>query len=494
MTLQIDPPNEKQEAFFRARARFVAYGGARGGGKSWAVRVKAALLAFRYAGIRILILRRTFPELRENHILPMKALLKGAAVYRESDKAFSFPPLKVSPFAPAASAAVNSKQSGEFPQGQFICPEDVKKSGGPRKAGGFVGSRIVFGYCANEGDVDQYQGQEYDVIFLDEATHFTEYQYSTLTACLRGANDFPKRMYLTCNPGGVGHMWVKRLFVDRAFRSGEDPNDYVFIQARATDNPALVERDPGYLRMLDNLPDGLREAWRDGRWDVFAGQYFTEFRRETHVIPPQALPESWPRYRAIDYGLDMLACYWAAIDESGRIWVYREHCEPGLNVSAAAARMKELTPSGEQIRYTIAPPDLWSTQKDTGRTMAEIFTRCRVSLAKASNRRVHGWMAVKEFLKLREDGRPGLLVFEGCERLIRDLNAVQHDEKNPSDVAKEPHEYSHSPDALRYLCVFHAMGAQEPEPEDNRDDDAGVEYDVFMTGGDVMGSYLEFGG
>lgn len=447
-TLRIDAPNEKQLAFFKARSRFVAYGGARGGGKSWAVRTKAALMAFRYAGIRILILRRTFPELRENHILPMKALLRDAAVYRESDKAFTFP----------------------------------------------CGSRIVFGYCATEGDVDQYQGQEYDVIFIDEATHFTEYQYSTLTACLRGANAFPKRMYLTCNPGGVGHMWVKRLFVDRAFQEGERPEDYVFIQAKATDNPALLEHDPDYIRMLDNLPAGLREAWRDGRWDVFAGQYFPEFRRETHVIAPQALSADWPRYRAIDYGLDMLACYWAAIDAGGRIWVYREHCEPGLNVSAAAARMKELTPPGERIRYTIAPPDLWSTQKDTGRTMAEIFTRCGVSLAKASNRRIHGWMAVKEFLKLREDGKPGLLVFEGCERLIRDLNAVQHDEKNPSDVAKEPHMYTHSPDALRYLCVFHALGAQELEPEDNRDDDAGMEYDEFMTGGDAGRDYLEYGG
>ena len=77
------------------------------------------------------------------------------------------------------------------------------------------GSSIIFGYCATEGDVLQYQGQEYDVIFIDEATQFTEFQFSTLTACLRGANDFPKRMYLTCNPGGVGHAWVKRLFVDR---------------------------------------------------------------------------------------------------------------------------------------------------------------------------------------------------------------------------------------------------------------------------------------
>ena len=168
MTIAINP-NPKQLEFFRARERFVAYGGARGGGKSWAIRQKARLLALRWPGIRILILRRSFPELQENHILPLLSDLRGLAQYRASEKAFLFP----------------------------------------------GGSRIKFGYCDRERDVDQYQGQEYDVIFLDEATQFTEYQYITLTPCIRGANDFPKRMYLTCNPGGVGHMWVKRLFVDR---------------------------------------------------------------------------------------------------------------------------------------------------------------------------------------------------------------------------------------------------------------------------------------
>lgn len=446
MTRVTIEPNPKQMDFFQARARFVAYGGARGGGKSWAIRQKARLLALYYGGIRILILRRSFPELRENHILPLKRELKDVASYKESDKAFSF----------------------------------------------LNGSRIVFGYCAGEHDVEQYQGQEYDVIFIDEATHFTEYQFSTLTACLRGANPFPKRMYLTCNPGGVGHMWVKRLFVDRAFRAGEDPEDHLFIQARADDNPALVKNDPGYLKMLDNLPEGLRQAWRDGCWDVFAGQFFPEFRRETHVTASRALPRGWPRYRVLDYGLDMLACYWAAVDHTGRIWVYREFCRPGLIVSEAARAILERTPAEEAVRCTIAPPDLWSAQKDTGRTMAEIFHNCGVPLVRASNQRVHGWLVMKEFLKIREDGVPGLVVFDTCPRLIRDISALQHDEKNPSDVAKEPHEYTHSPDAIRYLCVFRAMGA-EPEPE-QPDEDEGPEYDDYMTGGETADSYLDFGG
>ena len=445
-TLTVSKPNPKQVDFFQARARFVAYGGARGGGKSWAIRQKAKLLALYYGGIKILILRRSFPELRENHILPLKRELKGVAVFKETDKAFSF----------------------------------------------LNGSRIVFGYCAGEHDVDQYQGQEYDVICIDEATHFTEYQFSALTACLRGANAFPKRMYLTCNPGGVGHMWVKRLFVDRAFRSGEDPEDYRFIQARAGDNPALTGNDPGYLKMLDNLPDGLRQAWRDGSWDVFAGQYFPEFQAQTHVVRPRTLPGKWPRRRVFDYGLDMLACYWAAMDPTGRIWIYREFCAPGLIVSEAAQAIRERTPPGEDIRYTIAPPDMWSTQKDTGRTMAEIFAGCGVPLVAASNQRVQGWMAVKECLKLREDGAPGLVIFSDCRQLIRDMSAVQHDGKNPSDVAKEPHEYTHSTDAVRYLCAFRSAAAEAEEMVEEEEEE-GVGYEEFLVGGGISESYLEFG-
>lgn len=186
MNYDFGSPNTRQEEFFRAQERFIAYGGARGGGKSWAVRKKAALLALQYPGIRMLLVRRTLPEVRENHILPLITELKGLAEYKKSEEVML-----------------------------FTC-----------------GSRLRFGYCDNETDVTRYQGQEYDVIFLDEATQFTVYQYNTLTACLRGANSFPKRMYLTCNPGGVGHDWVKRLFIDRKFTPTENPQNYRFIPAR----------------------------------------------------------------------------------------------------------------------------------------------------------------------------------------------------------------------------------------------------------------------
>ena len=154
-------PQSKQKEFFLSDKKYIAYGGARGGGKSWALRRKLVLLALNYRGISILLLRRTLTELRDNHIRPLLSELNGFCSYSDSKKCFEFP----------------------------------------------GGSRIVLGYLDTDGDLLRYQGQEYDIIAIDEATQVTEYQFQTLKACLRGANNFPKRMYITCNPGGVGHAW-----------------------------------------------------------------------------------------------------------------------------------------------------------------------------------------------------------------------------------------------------------------------------------------------
>ena len=447
MQWDIGKPNPRQIEFFKARARFIAYGGARGGGKSWAVRKKAAGLALSYPGAGILIVRRTFPELRENHILPMTADLAGVARYRDADKSFTFP----------------------------------------------GGSRIVFGYCSSESDVLQYQGQEYDVIFMDEATQFTEFQFTTLTACLRGANDFPKRFYLTCNPGGVGHAWVKRLFIDRRYKKTEHPEDYVFIAANVYDNHALMAHDPDYVRMLENLPEEQRRAWLLGQWDIFEGQYFAEFDRNVHVCRPYGIPAHWRRYVTLDYGMDMLAALWVAVDEQGRAVVYRELYEgrdngkgengQGHIISAAARRLLEAN-GGDEVQAWLAPPDLWNRRQDTGKSAAELFLENGVPLTKTGNSRVAGWLAVREFLAPGPvSGRPGfaageteaeapqasgpalprLRIFDTCANLIRTLPALRHDERKPEDAAVTPHELTHAPDALRGFCTYWSTAAHAPE-------------------------------
>lgn len=427
--LYLDPPFDKQKEFLRASAPFVAYGGSRGGGKSYAVRLKASLLALRFGGIRILILRRSYPELYENHIKQLKAELAAVAVYRDGDKSLSF-----------------------------------------RNR-----SLIKFGYLDSDGDLLRYQGQEYDVIFMDEATQFTEYQFRMLCASLRGPNCFPKRFYLTCNPGGVGHGWVKRLFLDRDFREGERAEDYVFIRSSVYDNAPLLSRDPDYLARLSVLPDDVRRAWLEGDWDLCAGQYFSEFRRHVHTVEPREIPRGWNRYRAIDYGLDMLACVWAAIDPDGRIYVYREYLAPDLIVSEAADRIRSLS-VGEEIRATYAPPDIWNRQKDTGRSMAEIFADCGVKLTRADSNRIQGWMQVKEYLRVDgEGGEPMLRIFESCENLVRCLPELRRDTRDPWDASTEPHEITHVCDALRYLIRGRPLNSRLPQtrtPEQRMRDEA----------------------
>lgn len=412
--LDISTINPKQDRFFKSRKRFVAYGGARGGGKSWAIDRKAPLLALYYPGIKILLLRRTYKDLERNHVRTLEPLLKGIARYSRQEKCFYFP----------------------------------------------NGSILELGYCASEGDVLQYQGQEYDVIFVDEATQFTEYQYETLTACLRGANSFPKRMYLTCNPGGIGHEWVKRLFISQRYKDTENPDDYEFIAATIHDNKILLNNDPGYVNMLNNLSDGLRQAWRDGNWDMLAGQYFSEFDRGIHVAEPFPIPEHWRRYRAIDYGLDCCACVWVAIDELGSYYVYREYAEPDKIIADGAMDIIRLS-NGEKIGYTVAPSDLWARSQESAKSKADLFAENGLYLIKGSNNREAGWLALKDLMRVHvQGGESRIKIFKNCEGLIECIPALQRDQKKPTDCMTEPHEITHLPDALRYFVLQYTAPAK----------------------------------
>lgn len=433
MAVDLGTPNPKQREFLLARERYIAYGGARGGGKSWAVRMKALAGAARYPGLRALIVRRTYPELEHSIIWPMLTTIHSVQ-----------PPL--------------GKYRGETRTVEFE-----------------NGSVIRFGHLA-AGNLGEYQGQEYDWIFMDEATQFTEREFRVLAATLRGTSKVPRRMYLTCNPGGVGHQWVKRLFVDRRFRGREKPEEYRFIPATVEDNKALLEGAPGYVEMLELLPEDIRKGHRYGDWGVFAGQYFSEFDPKRHVAKGLAPKRGWRLYRGMDYGLDMLACVWFALDETGRMYVYREVQEPGLVVSEAARLIRRLTPAGEDILATAAPPDLWSTQKDSGRTMEELFCKGGVPLLRVSSARVAGWLAVKERLRSGEDGLPGLVIDESCRGLIENLQALRYSESNPSDCATTPHIITHICDALRYGCQLPLGEAEQETAEDEAERALGYIY------------------
>lgn len=452
ITVNLGRPNsDPQRKFFSSKCKYTCYGGARGGGKTWAVRTKAVGGALKYPGIKILIIRRTYKDLENTLIDPIKTMVpQSVGEYNASLYRMTF---------------IN-------------------------------GSYIRFGHLSGYSSTvsGEYQGQEYDWIFMDEATQFTEREFRGLAACMRGVNKIPKRFYLTCNPGGIGHAWVKRLFIDRNFKQYEAPEDYVFIKATVDDNADLMEASPDYVQALDLLPEDIRAAHRYGDWNALSGQYFSEFRESLHVVNDFIIPTEWNHYRVFDYGLDMFACYWVAVDFSKRSWVYREFCQSGLLVSEAAQAMRDLTPDNEKILYTIAPPDMWSTQKDTGRTMAQIFMENGIGLVKANNNRVQGWIAMKELLKLRSDGKPGMLFCRCCRQLIQNLPLLQHDEKNVSDVATQPHELTHQADAIRYFSQFRTMEATKQLIQPDWDEDISWQrdYEKEMCGGEVTKSYLGY--
>ena len=401
-----------------------------GGGKSWAVRSKAVALCLRYPGIKVGIIRRTYPELEANHIKPLKKLLKvgtqeAAAKYNEQKKEMRF---------------ANS-------------------------------SEILFGYCATDGDLDRYQGTEYDVLFLEEATQLTEYQIKTLTACVRGVNDFPKRIYYTMNPGGKGHGYIKRIFIDRDYIAGEKPEEYSFIQSLVYDNKALMEMNPDYVNQLEALPEALREAWLLGNWDTFIGQVFREWRnnpegydtrRWSHVINDFEIDDSWKIYRGFDFGYAKpFAVIWIAIDHYGRMYLFKEYygCtrEPDTGVQMQpreiAQRIREIETQDPMLRgrkvIGIADPAIW--QNTTGESIADMMAHEQVYFQPGDHTRLAGLMQVHYRLAFDGEGFPMLYVFKSCRNMIRTLPILVYDEHKVEDVDTTQEDHCLTGDTIVHI-------------------------------------------
>lgn len=405
---------EKQDLFINSTAFETLFGGAAGGGKSYGQLIDAFLYALKYSKSKQIIFRRTFPDLEKSLIrTSLEVYPREVATYNSSKHVWNFK----------------------------------------------NGSIIDFAYIDNEKDVYQYQSAEYDVIRFDELTHFTEFMYTYMISRCRGANPYPKHIKSSTNPGGIGHSWVKARFIDigepnviHTFKEGTR----IFIPSLIQDNMFLLDRDPDYVTRLDNLPEKERKALKFGDWDIFDGQFFTEFNRSIHVCTPFEIPKDWRRFRTRDYGLDMCAVCWIALDWKMNAYAYKELYKPNLIVSSAAEEINAMT--NENIVTDYAPPDLWNRNRDTGKSTADIFAENGQFLTKADNNRISGWLAVHEWLKVftDEQGQPTskLKIFSNCTNLIRTLPALQHDDKNPNDVANEPHELTHIPDALRYFCTM----------------------------------------
>ena len=426
------------------------------GGKSFAVRMKAILLALKHNGIKIMIVRKTYPELMANHIKPFKETLRigqkgSVAKYNDSKKEITF---------------VN-------------------------------GSTILFGYCDNDKDIDRYQGTEVDVLFIDEATHHSEEIIKKFMACVRGVNKFPKRIYLTCNPGGKGHGYIKRIAIDKRYESGENPEDYSFIQSLVTDNKALMREQPEYIKQLEALPPKLRQAWLEGRWDVFSGAFFEEFRltpepqkcyeagiseeeallerRWTHVIKPFEIPSHWNIYRSYDFGYGKpFSCAWWAVDEDDvayrilELYGCTETPNEGLKWSPEVQfkRIKEIEDShrwlkGKQI-HGVADPSIWDGSR--GISVAEEADKHQLWFEKGINDRIAGWMQIHERLKFDENGYAKMYFFDNCKAIIRCMPLMMYDEHKAEDLDTDLED--HCLDDCRYFCMMRPIAPRIVEEKE----------------------------
>lgn len=423
---------KKQKYFIDSEAFETLFGGAAGGGKSYGQLTDGLLYALQYPKSKQIIFRSTFADLE-------KSLIRVSLdIY----------PMNIASYN-------SSKHTWKFANGSII----------------------DFGYIQYENDVYQYQSAEYDVIRFDELTHFTEFMYTYMISRCRGANPYPKRIKSSTNPGGVGHVWVKERFIDIGppnkiheceLETGEKVTRQ-FIPSLVQDNKFMLAYDPDYVKRLDALPEKERKALKFGDWDITDGMFFPEYKRSVHVIEPFIIPDHWDRYIAMDYGLDMFAVLFIAIDTKGKAYIYNEIHKSNLIVSEARQVLKSIM-RHYKYRYKYAPPDLWNRNRDTGKSTAELFYEGGIDLTKVSNNRESGWLNVKEWLKIKKIRHEqtgelieesDLKIFNNCLNLIKYLPQLQHDEKNPNDVAKEPHEPTHITDALRYFCVNHIAPSKE---------------------------------
>lgn len=221
------------------------------------------------------------------------------------------------------------------------------------------------------------------------------------------------------------------------------------------DNPHLTGQQRAAIEVLKTTDPEKYAQLGEARFTQSSGAFFKEFDRAIHTCRPFELPKHWRRYYAMDYGLDKLAGYWIALDEHDKAYVYKEVYESDLIISKAAQRIKDMT--NETIYEHIAPPDLWNRRQETGRSAQEIFFEGGINLSKAGNSLVDGCLDLKEWLAPYEDEQgimtANMVIFDNCENLIRSLSRIKRDEKKPNVYAKDPHELTHAPDALRYFVT-----------------------------------------
>ena len=436
------PNDGPQTEFLAAMEQEVFYGGARGGGKSYAMLVDPLRYCHKQHH-RALLLRRSMPELRDliSHSQRLYTRAFPGAKWREQEKEWRFP----------------------------------------------SGARIEFGYAENLTDVLRYQGQSYTWIGIDELPQYpTPDIYNFLRSSLRSVDpEVPVFIRATGNPGNVGSTWVKNMFVDPATPNTPFTMDIEtpvgiksitrrFIPAKLQDNPYLMQTDD-YMIMLSSLPDIQKKQFLEGDWEAFEGSAFPEFNRAVHVIEPFEIPNNWVRLRSADGGYSSPACcLWFAIDFDNYLYVYRELYTQKVTADIFARQVLQQE-YGEYMKYGVLDSSTWAKRGDVGPSIAETMIQegCKWRPSDRSPRsRINGKLEVHKRLYVDPDIQyPGMFIFSNCTNLIRTLPLLPTDKNNPEDV--DTHAEDHAYDALRYACMSRPLHPRSLQTHWNRREENG---------------------
>ena len=405
------------------------YGGAKGGGKSHLLRSREYFLRLTFPGTKGLIVRKTYPELLSNHIRKFfTEYPETRQWYKKQEKAIEYP----------------------------------------------NGSVTEFSYLRSTDDVYTYQGREYENISIDEITQHEESVFKTLRTSNRTVQKaLPATMFLTGNPGGIGHNWVKRMFINRQFQGDEIPADFGFLQAKVYDNKILMDSDPKYVERLQGSPEHLRKAYLDGDWNIFAGQAFAEMSYEHHVVEPFELPKETRYIAGYDHGYNHpFSFVIAGIVPDGTVYITQHFTDRLKNTIEIAEGIKEHLRGRKVPIY--AGHDLWYPGRGGGASVYEQFRELGITtFQRAKIDRGQGVAQIRKYITYRNspDKKPLLFFFKTDTVLkVFDTTAgMQFDDKKPEDVMKmdaDENGYGGDDayDSLRYLLMSRATPGKLPDP------------------------------
>lgn len=414
-------PKQKEASSLLNKYKYVLYGGAMGGGKSYWLRWQLVKLLVKWAkggykNVVVGLFCEDYPALKDRHL---------------------------------------SKIGIEFPTWLGVFHADHKQYGKAFILNPEYGSGVLV--FRNLDDPSKYQSAEFACIAIDEITKNPEETFEDLRTRLRWAGIEDVKFIAATNPGGIGHGWVKKKFIDGIHEETEQEGHlFKYIQALATDNPHLSEQ---YLISLEGLSPEKRRAFLEGDWDIFKGQYFTEWRKQIHVIPPHQIKDYNKNFVCGDYGYAKpSAVYWCSVDSDGVITVYRELYITSHTYEQLAEKIVSMTPHNEQIDYWVFDPAIWAKKGETEMSGAELMQNKYqelmgrgIHLIKGNNDRINGWNLVREYLKpfIRNGEQIAKLqVFNICENLIRTLPGLIYDAHRVEDLDSDGED--HSADAIRY--------------------------------------------